>query len=62
MLEFTPLDEMVASLSLWVGEQVLTVVCVYVPNSSSENQPSLESLEKVSESVPTGRLQHSCGQ
>ena len=33
--EFTLVDERVAYLRLWVGERVLTVVCVYMPNSGS---------------------------
>ena len=53
-LEFTSVDERVASLQLQVGGQVLTVVCVYVPNSSSEYPLLLEYLEKVLESAPTG--------
>ena len=36
-LEFTPVDERVASLRLRVmGGKTLTVVCAYAPNSSSE--------------------------
>ena len=51
VLEFTSVDESVASLPLQVGEQVLTVNCAYAPNSS----PSfLDSLEKVPESAPNG--------
>ena len=37
-LGFTPVDVRVASLRLWVGERVLTVVCAYAPKSSSEYQ------------------------
>ena len=48
-LEFTPVDEREASLRLWVG----TVFCAYVPNSSSEYPPFVESLDKVVESAHT---------
>ena len=44
--------ERVVSLHLQVGEQVLTVVCTYEPNSSSEYPTFFESLEKVVESAP----------
>ena len=54
MLEFTLVDERVASLHLWVGEWFLTVVCAYAPNSSLEYSSFLESVEKVLESAPTG--------
>lgn len=36
---FTTVDERVASLCLWVGGRVLTVVCTYAPNKSSEDSP-----------------------
>ena len=54
VLEFTPVDERVASLHLRVGELVLTVIYAYAPITSSEYPPVLESLEKVQESAPTG--------
>ena len=54
LLEFTLVDERVASLHLRVGGRVLTVVCVYAPNSSSEYPPFLESLGRVLDSAPTG--------
>ena len=54
MREFTLVDERVASLHLWVWERGLTVVCIYVQNSTSEYTPCLESLEQVLESTPKG--------
>ena len=54
VLEFASMDEQIASLRIWVGERVLTVVCVYAPNNSSEYPPFLKSLEKVLESTVTG--------
>ncbi|TWW64123.1 hypothetical protein D4764_03G0011310 [Takifugu flavidus] len=54
ILEFTPVDERVASLRLRVGGRILTVVCAYGPNSSSAYPPFLESLEGVLKSAPSG--------
>ncbi|XP_070411077.1 craniofacial development protein 2-like [Nothobranchius furzeri] len=54
VLGFTPRDERVASLRLRVGERVLTVVCAYGPNISSEYPPFLESLGRVLDSAPSG--------
>ncbi|TWW78139.1 R2 Retrovirus-related Pol polyprotein from type I retrotransposable element [Takifugu flavidus] len=54
ILEFTLVDERVASLRLRVGGRILTVVCAYGPNSSSAYLPFLGSLEGVLESAPSG--------
>uniref|UniRef100_A0A8C6LWU7 Reverse transcriptase domain-containing protein n=1 Tax=Nothobranchius furzeri TaxID=105023 RepID=A0A8C6LWU7_NOTFU len=54
VLGFTPGDKRVASLRLRVGERVLTVVCAYGPNISSEYPPFLESLGRVLDSAPSG--------
>ncbi|TWW71145.1 hypothetical protein D4764_17G0006280 [Takifugu flavidus] len=53
-LGFLGSSERVASLRLWVGEWVLTVVCAYAPNNSSEYPPFLEDLGRTLDSVPTG--------
>uniref|UniRef100_A0A8C6KHB6 Endonuclease/exonuclease/phosphatase domain-containing protein n=1 Tax=Nothobranchius furzeri TaxID=105023 RepID=A0A8C6KHB6_NOTFU len=54
VLGFTPGDERVASLHLRVGVRVLTVVCAYGSNISSEDPPFLESLGQVLDSAPSG--------
>ncbi|KAK5875618.1 hypothetical protein CesoFtcFv8_026682 [Champsocephalus esox] len=55
LLEFTPVDERVASLRLRVmGGKTLTVVCAYAPNSSSEYSAFLETLERVLYGAPEG--------
>ncbi|CAM4456622.1 unnamed protein product [Leuciscus chuanchicus] len=54
VLEFTPVNERVASLRLRVGERSLTVVCAYGPNGSVEYPAFLETLGGVLESAPTG--------
>lgn len=54
-LEFTPVDERVASLCLRVvGGKTLTAVCAYAPNSSSEYLTFLETLNEVLYGVPVG--------
>uniref|UniRef100_A0A8C6LH35 Endonuclease/exonuclease/phosphatase domain-containing protein n=1 Tax=Nothobranchius furzeri TaxID=105023 RepID=A0A8C6LH35_NOTFU len=54
VLGFTLGGERVASLHLRVGERVLTVVCAYGSNVSSEYPPFLESLGRVLDSAPSG--------
>ncbi|KAI3364815.1 hypothetical protein L3Q82_000925 [Scortum barcoo] len=54
VLEFTPVNERVASLRLRVGDRSLAVVCAYGPNSSTEYPAFLESLGGVFDSAPTG--------
>ena len=54
VLEFSPVNERVASLRLRVGERTLTVVSAYGPNSSAEYPAFLESLGEVLNSAPTG--------
>ncbi|KAI3352354.1 hypothetical protein L3Q82_005320 [Scortum barcoo] len=44
VLEFTPVNERVASLRLRVGDRSLAIVCAYGPNSSIEYPAFLESL------------------
>ena len=54
-LEFTPVDERVASLRLRVvGGKTLTVVCAYAPNRSSEYSAFLETLIGVLHGAPVG--------
>ena len=54
-LEFTPVDERVASLRLRVvGGKTLTVVCAYAPNKSSEYSAFLETLSGVLYGAPVG--------
>ena len=54
VLEFTPVNERVASLRLRVRDRSLTVVCAYGPNGSADYPAFLESLGGVLESAPTG--------
>ncbi|XP_070407391.1 craniofacial development protein 2-like isoform X1 [Nothobranchius furzeri] len=54
VLWFTPGHERVAYLRLRVGERVLTVVCAYAPNISSDYPPFLESLGRVLDSASSG--------
>ena len=54
MLEFTPVNERVVSLRLWVRDRSFTVVAAYGPNSSAEYLAFLEALGGVLESAPTG--------
>ena len=54
VLEFTPVNERVASLRLRVGDRSLTVVSAYGPNSSAEYQTFLESLGGVLDGAPPG--------
>ena len=54
-LEFTPVDERVASLRLRVvGGKTLTIVCAYAPNRSSEYSAFLETLSGVLHGAPVG--------
>uniref|UniRef100_A0AAV2MSF8 Endonuclease/exonuclease/phosphatase domain-containing protein n=1 Tax=Knipowitschia caucasica TaxID=637954 RepID=A0AAV2MSF8_KNICA len=53
VLEFSPVNERVASLRLRVGDKSLTVVTAYGPNSSAEYPAFLESLGGVLDGAPT---------
>lgn len=44
VLEFTPVNERVVSLNIWVGDRTSTVILAYGPNSSDEYPAFLESL------------------
>jgi len=54
VLEFTPVDERVASLHLQVEGRTLTVVSAYGPNGSTEYQAFLASLGRVLETPLPG--------
>ncbi len=53
VLEFSPVNERVASLRLWVGDRSVTAVCAYGPNGSAEYPAFLGSLGGVLEGAPT---------
>ena len=52
VLEFTPVDERVASLHLRAGGKTLTVVSAYAPNGSSEYAAFLEVLPGALQGAP----------
>ena len=52
--EFSPVNERVIFLHLWVKDRSVTVVSAYGPNSSVEYPAFLEALGGVLESAPTG--------
>ncbi|KAI3364681.1 hypothetical protein L3Q82_011454 [Scortum barcoo] len=56
VLEFTPVNERVASLRLWVGDRSLAVVCAYGMGRTAVQSTLafLESLGGVLDSAPTG--------
>uniref|UniRef100_A0AAV2LJD1 Endonuclease/exonuclease/phosphatase domain-containing protein n=1 Tax=Knipowitschia caucasica TaxID=637954 RepID=A0AAV2LJD1_KNICA len=54
VLEFSPVNERVASLRLRVGDKSLIVVTAYGPNSSAEYPTFLESLGGVLDGAPPG--------
>ena len=54
VLEFTPVNERVASLRLRVGDRSLTVISAYGPNSCAEYPAFLEFLGGVLDGAPAG--------
>ena len=56
VLEFSPVNERVASLRLRVGERSLTTALAYGPNSGAEYQTFLGSLKEALNGAPTGDI------